>query len=203
MPGNDGLVVALLGAGRSSRFGREDKLLATLGGRPLIAWAAQAGLGIPAARHLVIAGPDARLSAACPGYVLLPNPHPEDGLASSLRIAAGAARGLGATALLILLADMPFVDAGHLAGLVTQWDQDGSQPLFSRAPGGPPQPPALFPAAFLPMIETLQGDRGARALAGDALIVEAPADRMIDIDTPADLARAANYLRALDPGEQA
>ena len=53
-------------------------------------------------------------------------------------------------------------------------------------------PPAAFPAAWFPTLETLQGDRGAGALlarAEDLVPVRLSPSHLIDIDTPDDLAR--------------
>ncbi|MBT2185502.1 nucleotidyltransferase family protein [Sphingobium nicotianae] len=181
----EGLAVALLAAGRSTRFGVADKLLAQLGDRPLIKWAADAGLSVGADHRFLVAGDD--FDADTLGYRLCPNPHPEHGMATSLRIAATAAREAGASALLILLADMPFVTAAHLARLVATFLRDSSAPVFSTAEGGTPQPPSLFPASLFAALQALEGDKGARSLAVGATLVVAGADALLDVDTPDDL----------------
>ncbi len=190
----EGIVVALLAAGRSTRFGVADKLLAPLGSRPLLEWAAQAGRSLNAERYVVITDGPAAFDANAPGYERLINPSPEQGMASSLRIAAAAAERAGARALLILLADVPFVTAEHLARLVETFRDDQSRPVFSAAPDGAAQPPALFPASMFPLLQTLEGDKGARALAVEAALVQTGADILLDIDTPDDLARAQSLL---------
>jgi molybdenum cofactor cytidylyltransferase len=187
------LAVALLAAGRSTRFGAADKLSADLGGRPLIAWAAAAGLRVDAAHHFMVAPADAAFIATAPGYQLLINPSPERGMASSLRIAAKAAQDAGAAALLILLADVPFVQTDHLRRLTSAGARP-SQAIFTRSPSGIAQPPALFPAAMFPHLLALEGDHGARALAHDALHIDADADQLLDIDREQDLAEARRRL---------
>lgn len=185
----DRLVVALLAAGRSSRFGAADKLAAPLAGKPLLQWAADAGLAVKAAEHLLVA-PEDRDASSCPsGYALLRNPGAGEGMAASLRLAARHAREMNATALLVLLGDMPLVRGDHLAALLDAFARDRARPVFSCAPGGAPQPPAILPAALFPAVEALSGDSGARMFARDAVIVEASPDSLIDVDTPADLAR--------------
>ncbi len=192
----DRLVVALLAAGRSSRFGAANKLAAPLAGKPLLQWAADAGLAVTAAQHLLVA-PQDRDAISCPaGYALLRNPDAEEGMASSLRLAARHAREMEATALLVLLGDMPLVRGDHLAALLAAAAQDRARPVFSRAPGGVPQPPAVLPAALFPAMEALSGDKGARMFTPDAVMVEAPADSLIDVDRPADLARCARLIGA-------
>lgn len=199
MASADGIALALLAAGRSTRFGEADKLAALLGNLRLIDWAAQAGASIEVEHRFVVLGAGAILDPAPSGYQSLHNPHPEYGLSSSLRIAAHAAVQAGATALIAMLADMPFVDAEHLGRIVAAFRHDDTRPVFTRAVGGVAQPPALFPAAFFPTLQSLTGDKGARALAADATLIEIDAAHLLDIDTPADLDRARRWLAETSP----
>lgn len=194
MPASEGLVVALLAAGRSQRFGEADKLSAILAGRPLLHWAADAGCAINAAQHLLVTGPDVASRDLPADYVHLVNATPEEGLSSSLCIAAAHARK--ASALLVLLGDMPRVSAAHLEAIISLHRGNTDRAIFSRMAGGSPQPPALFPAALLPRLEAMSGESGARGLAEDALFVEADADLLIDVDTPEDLIRCAALFAA-------
>lgn len=187
--GTGGLLVALLAAGRSSRFGMADKLAADLGGRPLVEWAALAGRAVVAPAHIVVTGPATAIDLAALGYARVVNPASREGLGTSLACAARHASALDAAALLVLLGDMPFVDGAHLASLVEAHRRDPARPVFSRAGTGRMQPPAIFPAALFPALARLTGDRGAQALAQGAAFVEAPEVMLADIDTPADLDR--------------
>jgi len=186
----DPLALVLLGAGRSMRFGSTDKLMAPFCGRPLIAWAADAGRLLPAEWHLLVTGSDPSLAAATPGYRVLTNPAPEQGLSGSLRIAAAQAELLGAAALVVMLGDMPFVSPTHLHQLVAAFGADETRPVFTHPPQGAPTPPALFPATCFPALKRLEGDRGARALAAGARLIEADRETLMDIDTPDDIVRA-------------
>ena len=188
------LAVALIAAGRSARFGAADKLCAPLGGKSLIEWAAQAGRAIDAAQHFAVTAPDFPPHHCPAGYALLRNPDAAEGMAASLRIAARHARGTGATALLVLLGDMPLVRPAHLAALIAAFADDPALPVFTRVPRGAPQPPALFPAALLPALEVLSGDAGARGLARGAAFVEADPEQLVDVDTEADLALCARLI---------
>ncbi|HEY1125482.1 MAG TPA: nucleotidyltransferase family protein [Sphingobium sp.] len=189
----DGLVVALLAAGRSQRFGG-DKLAAPLGGKLLLDWAVEAGRAVDAAQHVVVTGPDVPQRIVPADYMQLRNADASEGLGSSLRVAARHAREANASALLVLLGDMPFVRPSHLSVLVATFSIDPEAPVFSHAPGNAAQPPAILPAALFPALETLCGDSGARHLARGATLIEAPADTLIDVDTPADLALCAKLL---------
>ena len=186
------IAVALLAAGRSTRFGAADKLAAPLGGRPLVQWAAQAGLTVPARHHLLVAGPDAAFEVD--GYERMTNAAPDQGMASSLKIAAQAAEQAGVAGLLILLADMPLIDAAHLARIVSAFVHDGSRPVFSTAPDTAPQPPALLPASLFAALQAIDGDKGARGFAAGASLVASDAERLLDVDTPDDLERARSLI---------
>jgi molybdenum cofactor cytidylyltransferase len=190
----DGIAVALLAAGRSKRFGDTDKLSAPLGGKPLIDWAAEVGRTVNAAQHFVVTGAEAPQQERAAGYARLPNADAGEGMASSLRLAARHARETGASALLVLLGDMPFVRSAHLAALMAAFADDPSIAVFSHAPGGVPQPPAIFPTTLFPALEALSGDAGARPLARGAALVEAAADSLVDVDTPVDLALCARLI---------
>jgi molybdenum cofactor cytidylyltransferase len=188
------LAVALLAAGRSTRFGETNKLAADLGGRPLLSWAAQAGLSIGADCCFIVNGPEAPVPAD--GYTRLTNADPAQGMASSLRIAAEAAEQARAAALLILLADVPFVQTDHLERLLSAYAKNDDRPVFSMLPSGVPQPPALFPASRFAALQALEGDKGARGLANEAILIETTAESLLDIDTPADLDNARSRLSA-------
>lgn len=125
------------------------------------------------------------------GYERLSNPQAAQGMATSLKVAARAAQERGVDALLILLADMPFVSAVHLRALLEQTEAHPTRPIFSVAPDGVAQPPALFPASFFDALASLEGDKGARSLSAEAVVVGCPADQFFDIDTLDDLAKAA------------
>lgn len=191
----ENIAVALLAAGRSTRFGDQDKLTSKLGDRMLIEWAASAGLSLSAGWHFLIASPDAAYDPVALGYNPLINPAPELGMASSLRIAAAEAERVGAHGLVVMLADMPFIQPAHLKRIVTSFRTDDSRAVFSKAARGAPQPPALLPATFFPLLQSLEGDKGARSLATEASIVETDEDQLLDIDTAADLDRANTKLK--------
>ena len=152
---------------------------------------------IYAEHHWLVEQAEAPLKSAVPGYERLANPQAALGMASSLKVAALAAQARGVDALLILLADMPFVSAAHLQALLAQSAAHPAQPVFSVTPDGVAQPPALFPATFLPALTALEGDKGARTLANGAILVECPADQLFDVDSTSDLAQAALLARQI------
>ncbi len=188
-----GPLVAILAAGSARRFGG-GKLDAPLGGRALGAWAlanaAESGFEIA-----VVVGssppPFALEAQARSGIRLIDNPHAAQGMGTSVACAARAAMTGGHAGLIVLLADMPFVDGPALATLIHP-----DHATFARHSGDMGGPPAWIPARLLPRLNGLTGERGARsALAGEDMeLVDWPAAQLVDIDTPETLDRARDLI---------
>lgn len=174
------IAVILLAAGRGERFGG-GKLAAMLGDRPVAHHAADMLRTIGFARHIAVIGPD---TPALPGWSgILLNP---PGTPLSRSLALGVAAADDADAVLIALADMPFIGAAHIAAMLRAFDGDR---LASRH-AGIAMPPALFGAGAFPALRAQAGDRGAGALLRHAPAIDLPDAAALDIDRPADLALA-------------
>lgn len=176
------VAVALLAAGQGRRFG-SDKLLAPIDGVPM---------GLHIARTLDAFNFLARFVVCASGSPLVPefeslrfqtliNENPETGQASSLQIAVRAAENTRAQALLVVLADMPFVTPAHIGSLIN------TKALAASHDGSAAMPPALFPRAYWHLLNATQGDRGGRALLSAAKLIHAPPSELRDIDLAADL----------------
>lgn len=179
-----GLALVLLAAGQGVRFGGR-KLAAPLAGQPLANHAAAMLAALPFGWRFAVTAPGvpdlAALGFTC--VALDPSGAPQ---ARSVAQGVLAARAAGAQAVLIALADMPFVPAGHIRALVTQFDGD----RIATEAGGVTMPPVIFGAAHFEALTMLSGDRGgAMRLAGAPRLALDPACA-IDIDRPEDLARA-------------
>ncbi len=181
-------LIAVLGAGRASRFGA-DKLSQPCAGKPLGRWALDAALGTY--RPVVwIAG------AKAPDFVdceVIHNPDAERGLATSVACAARAAQERNAAGLLIMLADMPTMTAGVLLHVIGA----GTHRAACRYPQGHPGVPALFPSEMFRRLTNLTGDQGAGAvLRGlpDLTLIDCRAEDLLDVDTPQALAEAERLL---------
>nr|WP_111298026.1 NTP transferase domain-containing protein [Paracoccus saliphilus] len=143
----------LLAAGASRRFGPQDKLLARLDGRPLIAHAAQALRDVPLDdRIAVITNPQLRPWLS--GFRII---QIEQGQQSdSLRAGMGAVGRVDR--LLIALGDMPDVTPAHLHAVLARTTD--LLPAASHD-GRHPRPPACFPASALGALAAAAGDQGA------------------------------------------
>lgn len=126
------------------------------------------------------------------GFDVALNAEADEGMSSSIRAGVGWAQSRGANAVLIALADMPYVSATHLLRLSRKFDCCTSGLAYSVS-AGRRAPPAIFSRNWFDRLRALEGDAGARAFlvaasASDG--VEAPYGMLDDIDSQQDLARS-------------
>ncbi|ANU08431.1 nucleotidyltransferase family protein [Paraurantiacibacter namhicola] len=177
----------LLAAGRSSRFGPQDKLAQPWRGKPLALHAAGTLAAMPFVAHAVVS--QQRANWPVPSkYMVVTNPAPDRGLASSIALGARALADTGVEALLFALADMPLVPQAHLERLLGAFETEGMD-MVATIGGGRPQVPAVFGRAHFDMLMALTGDQGARDMLGDAATVACDAKLLADFDRPEDFAR--------------
>ncbi|MBB5687283.1 nucleotidyltransferase family protein [Sphingobium boeckii] len=185
----DRTVAILLAAGRSARFGQDDKLLTPFDGRPLACHAAAmlAAAGFQAL--IAVCVPESPLAEmlTAMGFRVVPVSVADAGMAQSLADGMAAAQTFDPDAVLVHLADMPMVTIAHIEALRDSHD-GGADAITASAYGGTPMPPALFGRAHFTALRQLRGDAGARALLNRATLVRASAAMLKDIDTPDDLA---------------
>lgn len=189
-------MLAILAAGQSQRFGDQDKLATMLGEQMLGLHVAQSLTSFACARRVVVAPSN----HACAvqwirmGYEIIANDQGADGQAVSVALAAKAAQQAGASALLICLADMPFITATIIADLITKFEQHDRAEIVAASAGQQTMPPAIFPAHHFAALASLKGDKGARELLQTAHRLDINGHHMLDIDTPEDLQLAVSYL---------
>ena len=178
------IAVAVLAAGQSKRFG-SDKLMADLDGRPIGLHTVQTLVEMEFGWCFVICPPHAPLEPyySASGFAILTNESPEKGQARSLHLAVEAVKVTDAKALLVVLADMPFVSSGHIAALVAAYDGN----IVASCDDSAPMPPAIFPRDTWQTLLATSGDAGARGLLKGAKLVGASHAELRDIDEPADL----------------
>lgn len=152
----------LLAAGRSERYGPQDKLLAPIVGRPMVIAALEALSRPRIAQRLAVVSSrevaDVCQAAGCPTLMLPP------GLGQGDSLAAGA-RALQdrVSRLLIGLGDMPWLNGTAVDDLLDLSDAHRNQPVCA-ALGDTPMPPAVFPGDWLGRLAEAKGDVGARGL---------------------------------------
>jgi len=189
------IAAIVLGAGRSSRMGGPNKLLAEIGGKPLVRIVVEAALASRARPVIVVTGHQReRVEAALTGLPVsfAHNPHFAEGLGTSLKtgIAALPADVDGA---IVCLGDMPQVDAGLIDRLIGALDPDKGALVVVPTIDGKRGNPVVWSRRFFADLMTVEGDVGARYLIGryPEAVVEVPLTgnaALTDVDTPEALA---------------
>jgi len=189
------VAAVVLGAGRSSRMGGPNKLLAEIAGRPLVRIVVDAALRSRARPVLVVTGHQReRVEAALAGLPVqfVHNPNFADGLATSLKvgIAALPAETDGA---IVCLGDMPQVDAALIDRLIGAFDPQKGALIVVPSIDGQRGNPVVWSRRFFADLMAVEGDVGARYLIGryPEAIAEVPLTgtaALTDVDTPEALA---------------
>jgi molybdenum cofactor cytidylyltransferase len=195
-----GVAAIVLAAGRSSRMGGPNKLLARFGEKALVRRVAEAALASKAAPVIVVVGHrGTEIAAALDGLDVrvVENPDYADGLATSLRAGIGAVPADAAGAL-VLLADMPGVTAQVIDILVDAFAARARPAIIVPTVEGKRGNPVLWSRAFFPELMQVTGDTGARHIIArheEAVErVEIGAAAAVDVDTPEALAAAGGVL---------
>jgi molybdenum cofactor cytidylyltransferase len=191
VPSEPSIAAIVLAAGRSTRMGAENKLLADLGGKPMVRRVVEAALASRARPVLAVTGHQAAsVVAALAGLdvIFVANPDYASGLSSSLK-AGIAAVPAACDAALILLGDMPQITGAHLDRLIAAFAAEERAAIIVPAHEGKRGNPVLWPRARFAEMLQLEGDAGARRLlsthAGHVREVDLGTDAVFaDVDTP-------------------
>lgn len=191
--------IVLVASGLSRRFGRHDKMLAKLGGLPLVEHAAQA---------IARLHPQTRV-AVCPAtrpeigerlidrFVIAVNKKPKQGLGHSIAVGVQVALQFKPEAIMVCMADMPFIEAWLLEAMAAELQEGRADIIHAGAHDGP-HPPTIFGKACFDQLAALDGDDGAKSLMrSDTLRIaafNAPGPLLFDVDTREDLALATQQL---------
>ncbi len=188
----------LLAAGAGSRFGG-DKLLASLHGKPLVLYALDA-LRPAVTEIIAVVRPGneplmALLTQA--GARVAVCDQAAEGMGHSL--ACGVQLAPADTNLLIALGDMPAIAPDTIARVIEALDAGATIAVPCHL--GQRGHPVGFAARLVPMLRELTRDQGARGVLRDNAdaVLEIPVDDpgvLADVDTAADLERAADHFSA-------
>jgi molybdenum cofactor cytidylyltransferase len=195
--GNRHVTAVILAAGRSTRMGGPNKLLADLGGKPLVRIVTEQALASKAKDVIVVTGHQADLvekALTGLGVKFVRNPDFAQGLASSVKTGVSAISG-DANGAVICLGDMPMISAQLIDHLIEAFAPDRGNLIAVPVSDGRRGNPVLWSRRFFSELMTLDGDVGARHLIakhGEA-VAEVPVDgfgAFLDIDTPQALEAA-------------
>ena len=193
------VAIVLLAAGRSTRMGGPNKMLADANGQPLVAHAVKAALASQAVEVVVVLGNmadqvKAAITAAVPAAHLrfVVNPDFAQGLSTSVRTGIEAL-GKDIDAAIVQLGDMPGVASGLLDRLMAAYSPVEGRSICVPTVAGKRGNPVLWARRFFPEMSKVEGDTGAKHLIGEhadlVCEVEMTGEAAItDIDTPEALA---------------
>src|SRR5215467_1263192 len=177
----------VLAAGRSTRMGGPNKLLAEVGGKPLVRIAAEQALASRARPVVVVTG------------------HQRDQVEAALKgLAVKTVHNPDVDGAIVCLGDMPQVDAALIDRLIGAFDPEKGALVVVPTIAGKRGNPVVWSRRFFGDLTRLEGDIGARHLIGSypEAVVEVPVTgraALIDVDTPdalravkAEIERVAN-----------
>jgi len=196
------IAALLLAAGKSSRMGGPNKLLAEVEGRPMVTRVAQRLLSSRARPIVAVLGNQADAVDAALGKLPLErvrNPEFAEGLSTSVK------RGIAALppdidGVLICLGDMPLVSGRDLDRLIAAFNPLEGRAIVVPTRDGKRGNPVLWAKRFFSDMAELKGDVGAKHLIGEhaELVAEVEMESdsvLVDIDTPEALAALRNKRR--------
>ncbi len=191
--------VILLASGLSRRYGWRDKLLEDLGGKRLVEHAAGVISGLDALARIAVCPTDRKEigERLIDRFVIAVNKRPKSGLGHSIAVGVDVAMKFKPDAVLLCMADMPFIEDWVLEGAVSRLSESGADIVHSGGHDGV-SPPTAFSSACFQSLLALDGDDGARQVIRqggyNVIGMSAPAPLLADVDTRDDLDMARSQL---------
>jgi molybdenum cofactor cytidylyltransferase len=188
------IAAVLLAAGRSTRMGAVNKMIAEIGGKPLVRIAAEQALASRASPVIVVTGHQReQIEVALAGLAVrfVHNPDYADGLGTSLKAGIADVPD-NADAAIVCLGDMPQVDAALIDRLLAAFDPERGALIVVPSIEGRRGNPVVWSRRFFHDLMQIQGDIGARHLIGTygEAVAEVPVAgdaALTDVDTPESL----------------
>ena len=181
--------IIILAAGASRRLGSPKQLL-LFRGKSLLQHTIDESLAFSDQVFVVLGHHQAAIAAQlqAPTVQIVVNEAWEEGMASSIRCGLRAAEMAGASTVIFLVSDQPFVSKVLLERMVDAQEKSG-QPIVACRYAETIGIPVLFQQRIFTALYGLQGDSGAKKLVmqylNDTVMVDFP-EGNIDIDTAAD-----------------
>lgn len=199
-----GVAAVVLAAGRATRMGGPNKLLADISGKPVVRRVVEAALAGRASPVIVVTGHEHHQVEAALAGLDVRFVHNDDypaGLSGSVRVGIQAVPDSVAGAI-ILLGDMPLVSSMTLDELIAAFAPERGREIVVPVSAGRRGNPVLWSRRFFADLAQLSGDRGARHLidaqAQAVCEVEVQGEGVVlDVDTPSALAEAQDLWRRM------
>lgn len=180
----------IMAAGNATRFGG-NKLLATVGGKPMIEWALEA---VPESRFssisVVTQYPLIAELAQLFDFSVLENNHPDWGISHTISL--GLSSMTDCDAVLFQVADQPMLQCESIETLLDAYEEY-PQCILCLSHNGKRGNPCLFPQSFYPELLALEGDQGGNAVIQNhpeaIRLIECCSQDLYDVDVRSDLAQ--------------
>ena len=189
---NDARVaVILLAAGSSTRMGK-NKMLMKIGGETVLRRAARTAVAANLDPVIVVTGHERQQAEAqLDGLGCLTTFNVDHATGIHTSVLAGVnALPDDVDAVLIMLADMPFVSAGMVRDLVARYRDSDAPLVISRYGGEIQAPPMLYDRTLFGELKVMHRRCGREVVQrhrNEAQAVVWPIEALADIDTPDDL----------------
>ncbi|PIC64864.1 xanthine dehydrogenase [Sporosarcina sp. P13] len=163
------IVGIYLAAGNSSRMGRH-KLALPVGMRTVGSLALETALRSPLDEIYIITkdtdpvewlSPHIQLNSAC---TIIKCPSSHKGQSESLRRGIQQAQKNSADAVMILLADQPFITVQMITNMINCLKSNPTCPFVATSFEQTIMPPVLFTSSMYPELLKIRGDKGARSI---------------------------------------
>jgi molybdenum cofactor cytidylyltransferase len=194
----DSVAGVVLAAGTSSRMGR-NKLLLEVAGKSLLRRTVTTAVDAGLDPVLVVLGHEserARPELEGLSCEVVLNPGFQEGIHSSVRTGIAAVPA-GCAAAVVLLADMPLVDAEMVRSLIRRY-RDGRPLLVVSDYEGVDAPPILYDRSLFAELRVLEGEgcgkRVVKRHSAEAVRIRWPARALTDLDRPEDVERVRGEL---------
>jgi molybdenum cofactor cytidylyltransferase len=175
-------------------MGAVNKLIAEIGGKPLVRIVVEQALASHASPVIVVTGHEhEKVEAALADLPvkLVHNPDYADGLGTSLKVGIAAVPA-DVDGAIVCLGDMPQVDCQLIDKLIAAFDPEKGALVVVPSIEGRRGNPVLWSRRFFNDLMAIQGDIGARHLIGSytEAVTEVPVEgaaALTDVDTPESL----------------
>lgn len=130
----------------------------------------------------------------------------DQGMSYSIRTGMQRISNLGASHVLMILADQPLITEEQLHQLTQYAINQPQLDYVAASDGKTAMPPIVFAPSAWQQLEQLQGDQGARKLLSSehlhGVVIQLPAYAFWDADTPEALANIRRHLETQSPADK-
>lgn len=181
----------ILAAGRSTRMGATNKLLAPWRGKTPLELVCAAATSSDCDKTIVVTGHQQAQIVETLGNIevlLTHNPNYKSGMASSIKQGILVALENKADAVLVLLGDMPGITSAMVNKMIAASMNSDPDAIIIATCKGKRGNPLLWPKMYFDQLLSLEGDMGARQIISrynDQIVeLELGAGVLFDLDTP-------------------